>query len=115
MNKQAPSAGRILTMLAFALSCIGLLVFLWTSFGGTVPLAPQGYRFNVEFNQAVQLANQSDVRIAGVSVGKVTSVGSDLRTGLSHAVIEINSPRAPFIDESSISGLICAIEMGAAV
>jgi phospholipid/cholesterol/gamma-HCH transport system substrate-binding protein len=95
MNKQAPSAGRILTMLAFALSCIGLLVFLWTSFGGTVPLAPQGYRFNVEFNQAVQLANQSDVRIAGVSVGKVTSVGSDLRTGLSHAVIEINSQFAP--------------------
>ena len=27
--KQAPSFGRILTMVAFALSCFGILLFLW--------------------------------------------------------------------------------------
>ncbi len=29
-------------MLAFAGSCVGLLVFLWISFGGATPFAPAG-------------------------------------------------------------------------
>ena len=33
MSKQAPSAGKIVTMLVFTLSCVGLLVFLWGLFG----------------------------------------------------------------------------------
>jgi phospholipid/cholesterol/gamma-HCH transport system substrate-binding protein len=95
MSKQAPTRGRIVTMVAFAASCIGLLLFLWMSFGGSVPLAPEGYRFNVEFNDAVQLATQSDVRISGVSVGKVVSVSLDHRTGLTRAVIQIDNQFAP--------------------
>jgi phospholipid/cholesterol/gamma-HCH transport system substrate-binding protein len=95
MNKQAPTVGQLASMLVFALSCIGLLIFLWTSFGGSVPLAVQGYRFNVEFADAVQLAPQSDVRISGVSVGQVVSTGIDRRTGLTHAVIQIDSRFAP--------------------
>ena len=55
VNKQAPSAGKIVTMVAFAASCIGLLLFLWISFGGAMPLAAQGYRMKVEFKDAVQL------------------------------------------------------------
>ena len=82
MNKQAPSASRIFTMLAFAFSCIGLLVFLWISFGGATPFAPQGYRLDAEFNQAPLLATQADVRISGVNVGKVVSVGLDPRIRL---------------------------------
>ena len=31
-------------MVAFALSCFGILVFLWLNFGGSVPLQPEGYR-----------------------------------------------------------------------
>ena len=95
MNKQAPSAGRILTMVAFAASCIGLLLFLWISFGGSIPLAPQGYRLSVEFNEAVQLGAQSDVRISGVSVGKVVSVSLDRHTGLERAQIQLDSKYAP--------------------
>ncbi len=82
-------------MVAFAASCIGLLLFLWISFGGTIPFAAEGYRFSVEFNQAVELSPQSDVRIAGVSVGKVSSVNLDTKTGLSRAVIQIDSRFAP--------------------
>jgi virulence factor Mce-like protein len=82
-------------MVAFAASCIGLLLFLWISFGGPIPLTPQGYRLRVEFNQAVQLASQSDVRISGVSIGKVVSVGLDRRTGLNDAVIQIDRQYAP--------------------
>lgn len=95
MNKQAPSTSRILTMVAFAASCIGLLLFLWISFGGAIPFAPEGYRLNAEFNQAVQLANESDVRISGVSVGKVVSVSLDPHTGLTKAVFQIDHQYAP--------------------
>ena len=71
MQKQAPSLGRILTMVLFALSCFGLLLFLWLSFGGPIPLKPKGYRFKVAFPEAVQLGLEADVRVAGVPVGKV--------------------------------------------
>ncbi len=95
MNKQAPSTSRILTMVAFAASCIGLLLFLWISFGGSIPFAPEGYRLNAEFSQAVQLAQESDVRISGVSVGKVVSVSLDRHTGLTKAIFQIDSQYAP--------------------
>ena len=45
MIKQAPSFGRILAMVVFAMSCFGILMFLWLAFGGSVPLKPEGYRF----------------------------------------------------------------------
>ena len=95
MNKQAPSAGKIVTMVLFAASCIGLLLFLWISFGGAVPFAAQGYRMKVEFKDAVQLGVQSDVRISGVSVGKVVAVSLDRHTGLTKAVIQIDPKYAP--------------------
>jgi phospholipid/cholesterol/gamma-HCH transport system substrate-binding protein len=82
-------------MVAFASSCVGLLLFLWISFGGTIPFAAQGYRLTAEFNQAVELAPQSDVRISGVSIGKVASVGLDAHTGLTRAVLQIDSRFAP--------------------
>lgn len=75
MQKQAPTLGRILVMAGFALSCFGLLLYLWVAFGGGFPLKPQGYRFHVHFGEATQLAQQADVRISGVPVGKVVKVG----------------------------------------
>jgi len=95
MNRQAPSAARILTMVAFAASCIGLLLFLWISFGGSTSLSPRGYEISAEFNQAENLGSQADVRISGVNVGKVISVGLDRRTGLTRAVMEIDPQFAP--------------------
>jgi virulence factor Mce-like protein len=74
---------------------VALLVFLWLSFGGSVPFEPQGYRIDVEFDQAVQLGTQADVDIAGVTVGKVVSVGLDHRTGLARAVLQIDPSYAP--------------------
>ena len=37
MNKQRPSNFAMFTMVAFTASCIGLLIFLWISFGGSLP------------------------------------------------------------------------------
>ena len=74
MQKQAPTVGRLLVMVGFALSCFGLLLFLWLAFGGSIPLAPKGYRFSTSFGEATQLAKEADVRISGVSVGKVKEI-----------------------------------------
>ena len=71
MIKQTPSFGRIFAMVAFGLSCFGILVFLWLNFGGSVPLQPEGYRVTVGFPEATQLAAEADVRISGVRVGRV--------------------------------------------
>src|SRR5918999_226755 len=77
MQKSAPSLARVLTMVVFALSCFGLLLFLWLSFGGPIPLKPQGYRVQVGFPEATTLAKEADVRIAGVSVGRVRELQPD--------------------------------------
>ncbi|HEY5428954.1 MAG TPA: MlaD family protein [Solirubrobacteraceae bacterium] len=95
MNKQRPSNFAVFTMVAFTASCTGLLIFLWISFGGSLPLAAQGYRFSVEFDQAVELAANAQVQISGVPVGTVVSVGLDRRTGLSRAVLQIDTRYAP--------------------
>lgn len=100
MNKQAPSTGRLLTMVAFAASCLGLLLFLWISFGGSTSLSPRGYEISAEFNQATELGSQADVRISGVDVGKVIGVSLDRRTGLTRAVMEIDPQFAPRPDDT---------------
>jgi virulence factor Mce-like protein len=91
MQKQAPSVARILTMVLFALSCFGLLLFLWLSFGGPIPLKPEGYRFKIAFPEATQLGLEADVRVAGVRVGKVR--GKDLAPGGNRTVATIELDR----------------------
>ena len=81
MNKAAPSFGRIAAMVVFALSCFGLLLFLWLAFGGSIPLKPQGYRITVSFAEATQLSTEADVRISGVPVGRVKTIEPDTRDG----------------------------------
>ena len=84
MQKAAPSFGRIAVMAGFALSCFGLLLFLWLAFGGSIPLKPKGYRFVASFSEATQLAQEADVRISGVPVGKVKTIEPDKKTGRSN-------------------------------
>jgi len=94
VQKQAPTVGRLLIMVGFALSCFGLLLFLWLAFGGPIPLAPKGYRFSASFGEATQLAQEGDVRISGVSVGKVKEIETT-PDGRSKAVIELEEKYAP--------------------
>ena len=63
-----------MVMAGFALSCFGLLLFLWLAFGGPIPLKPKGYRFASASRRPTQLAQEADVRISGVSVGKVKTI-----------------------------------------
>jgi virulence factor Mce-like protein len=71
MNTSAPTPLRLFVISAFALTCFGLLLFLWLAFGGAIPLKPEGYRVKVAFTDATALADQADVRTAGVTIGKV--------------------------------------------
>ncbi|HMC06297.1 MAG TPA: MlaD family protein [Solirubrobacterales bacterium] len=99
METRPPTVTRILIAAGFALSCFALALFLWIAFGGPLPLKSEGYRFTVPFKEANQLAVQSDVRISGVSVGKVRSIdlGSN---GLADATIEMDSQYAPVPDDT---------------
>src|SRR2546423_8377776 len=95
MQKQAPSMARILVAVGFALSCFGLLLFLWVSFGGPTPFKAKQYEFTADFHEAVTLAPQSDVRIGGVSVGKVESVSLPKTGNYSQVKIELDPQVAP--------------------
>src|ERR687891_2036777 len=102
MQKQAPSIARIVIAVGFALSCFGLLLFLWVSFGGPTPLKAEGYTLKVPFTEAGLLAVQSDVRISGVSVGKVTKIelGEDENVGSAVATVELNDKYGPIPSET---------------
>ncbi|HET9074651.1 MAG TPA: MlaD family protein [Solirubrobacteraceae bacterium] len=95
METRAPGRSRVTLMVLFALSCVGLLIFLWLAFGGSSPLAPQGYRIKVVFPYADELANQADVRIAGVSVGSVVATAPAPSGGGMLATLQIGSQYAP--------------------
>jgi virulence factor Mce-like protein len=95
METGSPSVTKIMTMVLFALSVIGLTIFLWLSFGGTIPLTPRGYEFRVSFTNASQLADQADVRIAGVSVGKVVGKTLDPEHNRTMVTIQMNNKFAP--------------------
>jgi phospholipid/cholesterol/gamma-HCH transport system substrate-binding protein len=74
MSKRAPSTTQLLVIAGFALSCFCILLFLWITFGGPTPFKAKSYEIKIPFNEATQLAQQSDVRISGVSVGKVQDI-----------------------------------------
>jgi phospholipid/cholesterol/gamma-HCH transport system substrate-binding protein len=103
MVKQAPSVGRILTMVLFALSCFGLLTYLWLTFGGPTPLKPKGYRVVVPFKEAGQLAQEADVRISGVRVGKVKKIEANPEQSRSDVELEIDPKYAPIPKDSRVN------------
>jgi phospholipid/cholesterol/gamma-HCH transport system substrate-binding protein len=75
MVTQSPRRGVLMVAVAFTLSCVGLMIFVWTQFSGTVPFAPQGYQVRALFRETGLLVSGADVRISGVNVGRVTGVG----------------------------------------
>src|SRR3954467_115446 len=93
MQKQAPSFWRISAMVISALSCFGILTFLWVGFGGSVPLKPKKYEVQVDFPEATTLAEQADVRISGVKVGKVQR--KQLNGNFTLATLRIDPNYAP--------------------
>ncbi|MEJ7893465.1 MAG: MlaD family protein [Solirubrobacteraceae bacterium] len=94
MGLKAPKLSLILVAAAFALSCFGFTLFVWKSFGGPTPFQAHGYRFHVVFGtEASQMTSNADVRISGVSVGRVIKVE---RRGLgADVLVEVDPEFAP--------------------
>jgi phospholipid/cholesterol/gamma-HCH transport system substrate-binding protein len=95
MIKTAPSPSRMAGLVAFVLVCVLVLTYLWSSFGGSIPFASEGYRVHVAFPQANELATGADVRIAGVNVGKVVVLSVDARDSRTLATLELSRQYAP--------------------
>src|SRR6478672_9781188 len=94
MSKRAPSTTQLLVIAGFALSCFGILLFLWITFGGPTPFKARSYQVKIPFDEAAQLAQQSDVRISGVNVGKVQNIERNPGK-LAIATIDIDDQYAP--------------------
>lgn len=93
MVTQAPKRTAVLGALGFTLSCVALMIFVWNQFSGPVPLAPQGYRVHALFAETGLLVPGADVRISGVTVGKVSAVQN---RGVNSAVtMDISQQYAP--------------------
>jgi phospholipid/cholesterol/gamma-HCH transport system substrate-binding protein len=95
MSKRAPSTAQLLVIAAFALSCFGILLFLWVTFGGPTPFRARPYEIKVPFTEATQLAEQSDVRISGVNVGKVQNIVLAPNGKQAMATVDIEDQYAP--------------------
>lgn len=94
MRTAATSRGSLVAALVFALSVFCFTLFVWVSFGGSVPFGVKGYRVSVQFGpEASNVFPNTDVRISGVSVGEVTKVKT--REGRIDTELELESRYAP--------------------
>ena len=75
---------------AFALLCVGGLGFLAVSMGLAVPGVSLGWRLDASFAGVQGLVPQSDVDVAGVRVGRVTSIAPD---GAGGALVQMEIDR----------------------
>jgi virulence factor Mce-like protein len=82
-----------MVMILFAFSCFAILLYLWKAFGGASALAPKQYRVQADFAEATQLSDTADVRISGVSVGRVRK--TVLHENKTRVTMEIEPEFAP--------------------
>jgi phospholipid/cholesterol/gamma-HCH transport system substrate-binding protein len=100
MSKRAPSTIQLMVITAFALSCFGILLFLWVTFGGPTPFKAKPYQLKIPFNEATQLAQQSDVRISGVNIGKVQTIELAPNRKQALATVDIENQYAPLPEDT---------------
>lgn len=99
MNPGGTPRSAIAAALVFALSVFAFTLFVWVSFGGSVPLGSKGYRVQVQFGpEASNLFPNAEARISGVRVGKVKSVTTT--EGRIDAEIELEPRYAPLRSDS---------------
>jgi len=93
METNAPTWRSVLLPLGFSALCIVLAIGVFRAFGGTVPFQAQDYRITVNVPEGDALFANSDVRMAGVSVGKVVKVTGGTRSA--ELLLEIDAEYAP--------------------
>jgi virulence factor Mce-like protein len=103
VTKDTPSPLQLGAIVLFSLSCVGMLLFLWLSFSGPLPLRPSGYEFKVALPEATNLVPSAEVRVAGVQVGTVTEVDGDPEGNATLATIELERKFAPIHRDAQFS------------
>src|SRR4051812_14690565 len=93
MRPQANFPVQLAVITVFAASCVLILVYLWSAFGGPVPLRPHGYQLKADFAEANNLALNADVRISGVNVGHV--VAKENQPGTTRITFDVDERYAP--------------------
>jgi phospholipid/cholesterol/gamma-HCH transport system substrate-binding protein len=89
-------------VVAFVALCAAIFGFLWTGAGGRIPLISQeGYRVSVLLPDVDNLVFQSDVRIAGVRVGKIEELKVNGRTA--RVTMELDDDVAPLHDGATVT------------
>ena len=91
---------RIPAMLLFIAGCFAVLLFLWVAFGGSVPMKAKEYQVHASFPEATTLADEADVRIAGVNVGKVRKKELDKGGNATRVTISIEKQYAPLNEDT---------------
>ena len=91
-----------MAMTLFALSCFGILLYLWVSFGGPTPLRAEGYRVQVQMPESALLVNEAPVRMAGLDVGKVKEKALEKQGG-QLVTIEMDRDFAPIPKDSRVT------------
>jgi len=76
---KTPSWRLLVLPIVFVLTTALLAIGLWRAFGGTVPFSPHGYRVHVTVPAADSLFANTDVRMAGVKIGRIHEVRRDGR------------------------------------
>lgn len=93
MDTRTPHWRSLLVPAGFALACVTLMIATWAAFGGSLPFQAQGYRFYMPLPAATNIYQDTSVRMAGITVGRVINVS---RAGAgARALIEISSRYAP--------------------
>ncbi|MPY99130.1 MAG: MCE family protein [Actinophytocola sp.] len=94
---------RITVVLVFAALCTAIFSFLWVNAGGKIPLVSRaGYQVDVMLPDVDNLVFQSDIRMAGVPIGKV----EDVKTGggdKARVTLELDEQVAPLHQGATVT------------
>jgi virulence factor Mce-like protein len=79
MHTRTPSWTTLVAPLVFALLTVVAMIAIWVSFGGSLPLGSSSYHVTLELPSAQNIYPQSDIQIAGVTIGRVATVAKTQR------------------------------------
>lgn len=93
MQTATPTLRKILLPVFFTLACFALSLGLFKTFGGKVPFSAKPYEATVVVPSGDAIYAGSDIRMAGVRIGRVRKVSNDGRR--TTVVLGINADYAP--------------------
>ena len=90
------------TVLVFFAVCAGIFGYFWVNAGGSIPLVTSaGYRVSLAMKDVDNVVPNSDVRSAGVKVGRVEKV--DVDGGTAVVTLDLDRGSAPLHDGATVT------------